>query len=194
MQAPNGQAIFSFQELFVEWKAAVLIGQKTTYLTVKINRISPGDSVNVEPSDADKAALNPEWMSGFQEPAHPNPDYFSQLITFHNLAKGEQVEIRLRRQFGAPAVGSSELPVIEEARTENCSAKIKTPDQSNEAKLLSQQLFTIANFPSGKAPLPLGRDPGVRIGQFEATIEARCENAQCGKVAVKNLEVRKGGQ
>jgi hypothetical protein len=189
-----------FQELFYEWKASLSVDRNIKELFVKVNHLLEGDVVATTPAIANIADPKSEWMSGFQERAKPKPDYYSRIITFHSLSKGDQASIVVRRALDYPAIGQTGLIRVDDARTPDCSARIPQMSQTEESKkttVISARLMQLANFKWGRhdgpsAPLPLGRDPGDTGDNSEFTIEGRCQNIACDHVTVGQLEVRIG--
>lgn len=197
---PTMRELPQFQELFYEWKALLSVDRNTRELSVKVNHLAASDVLSTTPAIANISDLTPEWMSGFREHAKSKADYYSRIVTFYSLSKGDKAVIVARRALGSPAISQAELLRVQDARTPDCSARIppmSQMDESNKTKAINARLSSLAGFKWGRvngppAPLPLGRDPGETGDNSEFTLEGRCQNEACDHVTVGQLEVRVG--
>jgi hypothetical protein len=197
--ASKANLTFDFQELFYEWKATLSVPRKFDQLTIKIDHLTEADVVSLSPaSQATVQDAKPEWFSGFSEPVRTRADYYSRVIVFNNLSKGDALVVSLRRALQAPQISPVNAVRIVDARARDCSASALNFDENAAADAFNLRARALAEFKYGQVdgpprPLPLGRDPGdVGKDEMQATIEARCRNDSCTQMVASHLEVHTG--
>jgi hypothetical protein len=194
----------SLQELFYDWVLTLSSNYRASGLSVIIK--SPvahdEDRVSVTPESIIESVSEEEgrWMSGFKEPGR-KPDFYERLIRLRTLEKGENARIVIRRPFMWQAP-NTQIPPIDFARSfriePNVSLLTKAYDPTQHASEFVYQLNTLGNWKwSGlnNPPLPIRSNPDIpteplRPNEFETTVEARCKDAKCSQVTVRQLEVR----
>lgn len=190
---------FDFQELFYEWKAILSAPRQLNQLAIKIDHLTETDVLSVsQASQSTVQEAKPEWFSGFSEPVRIKADYYSRVITFKDLSKGEVVVVSLRRALEVSQISPVNAVRIDDARARGCSPPALGFDENAAADAFNLQAKALAEFKYGQVdgpsrPLPLSRDPGdVGKDEMQATIEARCKNPACTQMVASHLEVHTG--
>lgn len=190
-------ADFQFQELFYEWRLDIKPTSPVADVFIEISHLSKDEATKIKPENANVSELKPRWMSGFPELSRKNPDFFARTISFGRLDQNHGAAIVIRRNLTVPGVAPIQVITIDDLLVPDCTIITPINDVEDNSRWLTKQAvaFSKERF-SKSAPatgLPIGKDLGdTPLGETDASVEAWCEDLNCTKFIVGNLEARIG--
>lgn len=202
----TGQATYRpyVQELFYDWILTLHASLTTKDVTIVVHDTVPlTDRVRVTPEVADVSESIPKWMSGFTEPRPP--DYYVRTIHLQQIRKSDGAIVVFRRPIKLidqlSSLSESNFNRSFEVFTNQCGIETHQFDVHEQAIKIFRHLGILGMWRySGQdqPPLQTKRDPDVpnpplAPTDVEATLEARCQNDQCDRLLMRQMEVRRGG-
>lgn len=194
------------QEIFYEWTLVLTATKQTSDASVVIRTsYVDRDHLRVTPDTALVSELKPGWMSGFDEPER-TPDFYLRTIRFPILNRNISAKITLRRPIRLTDIETHfSLPDFlrtYDVTSADCTVIKETPTlpEAEAFTRAMKQVFALGTWKYSGAtgnPLKTKRDPDdpqppLAANEVEATTESRCQNVNCTKLAISQLEVRKG--
>jgi hypothetical protein len=205
-QPPATKAEFSpiLQEFFYDWVLTLVPEGRTGDILITLKEPTKNnDSIKIAPDIATVSGPIAKWMSGFQEPARKNPDFYEITIRFPDgLDKDRPARIVFRRPLklkDKTTLSPSDFSRSMDIHAAKVEVVKKYYEETKQFELISLQLKTLMAWKySGKdsSPLLIRRNPNAPLpplgrGEIETTLEVRCEDAACQKIIVKQMEARK---
>lgn len=207
MLPPPGQETHvepAFQELFYEWNISVTANHQAQNVIVVIHEDGPTEAALIRtiPENASVSDLKPAWMSGFNERNRP-PDYYLRKIQFPRLSPNTKATITFRwplrlargqNQLSPTDFKSYDFDLVLE---DECTATKHSYDRDQQFLVLMTQFQAFLKMSGRKdqQPLKIILNPDEPLpllapGEVETTVEAFCENPECGRFTIHQMEAR----
>lgn len=186
------------QELFYEWKVALVSNAPAKDITFELHNLREGDRVSLQPPSVgtvSKAFMH--WLSGLPEPSRRKPDYFIRTVLLPNLSpESPSTFLLVRRPLDTPSIAPGPLIRVENPQSANCIITRPEAGSTGDKEYLRSLAVKLAGNVykmAGEAGVPLKPDPGdVGEEEVQVTIELRCEDENCESMKVGQPVARMG--